>query len=338
MPLLPAAHESWFVRDDGHLDWSFATEASTVALLALALALAVGARLASRLWPGVDIPFLGRLAPYMPFAVRIHLAVSMLGLLSLGHYLSPAMALHKDVAGVLLGAVMAVVAVGMVTGWHSRAAAALLVLAGPIGVLEYGISPVLQRIDLLGLALFVLIVGGGRWSADFELGRHVDPSPATVARGVWALRMAAGTALIVVAFAEKLADPDLARALLDRYPALNVADALGIPVGETSFIRLAGAIEVLFGLLLLSGALPQIIVVAVGVPFNASLWFFGAEELVGHLSVYAAMLVLLVYGSEAVHRPLVAALWPWSRAGLGPPREGPSGAGSRPPDEPALAR
>ena len=35
-----------------------------------------------------------------------------------------------------------------------------------------------------------------------------------------------------------------------------------------------------------------------GVPFNASLWFFGVNELLGHLPVYGAMLVLLVYGSD----------------------------------------
>ena len=59
-----------------------------------------------------------------------------------------------------------------------------------------------------------------------------------------------------------------------------------------------GAIEVLFGLLLICGALPQAIVLIAGIPFNATLWFFGNTELVGHLPVYGAMLVLLVYGSD----------------------------------------
>jgi len=79
--------------------------------------------------------------------VRIHLAVSLVGLLSLGFYLSPAMDLHADAAGLLLGAVMGVVAFGMVTGWRGRAAAALLVLAGPIGMLEFGVSPVIPRVE-----------------------------------------------------------------------------------------------------------------------------------------------------------------------------------------------
>src|SRR5829696_1989519 len=99
-------------------------------------------------WRGADVPFLGRMAPFMPFALRIHLAVSLVGLLSLGVYLSPSMDLEFDVVGVLLGAVMIVTAISMVSGWHARAGAWLLVAAGPIGMLEFGVLPVLQRVDL----------------------------------------------------------------------------------------------------------------------------------------------------------------------------------------------
>ena len=69
-------------------------------------------------------------------------------------------------------------------------------------------------------------------------------------------------------------------------------------MSDLEFVRVAGAIEVLFGLLLICGALPQAIVLIAGIPFNATLWFFGTDELVGHLPVYGAMLVLLVYGSH----------------------------------------
>src|SRR4051812_17455341 len=117
MPALPFAHETWFVTHGGPLDWDFATRGPSLAPLVAAVAVTVAVRLLARAVPGVDVPALGRLAPYMPFAVRIHLAVSLLGLLSLGHYLSPAMPLDHDLAGVLLGGLMAVVAVGMATGY-----------------------------------------------------------------------------------------------------------------------------------------------------------------------------------------------------------------------------
>jgi hypothetical protein len=178
------AHETWFT-DLTPSDWSFAFEAATLALLGLALVVTLLVRLLAQLFPGVDVPFLARLAPWMPFAVRLHLAVSLVGLLSLGYHLSPAMDLAADPAGIALGAVMAAVAISMAAGWHARAGALLLVAAGPLGVLE---------------------------------------------------------------------------------------------------------------------------------------WFFGNTELVGHLPIYGAMLVLLVYGSDPQLRPAASALWPWDRPRLGPAR------------------
>src|SRR5215210_3958723 len=285
MTSLPLAHEMWFPHDAFPMDWSFAGQTLTLVLLAVAVVATVAVRLVARLWPGADVPALARLAPFMPFAVRLHLAVSLVGLLSMGDYLSPDMDLPATPAGVLLGAAM------------------------------FGVSAVLQRIDLLGLAVFVLVAGAGRWSADFEQGRAGDPSPLEAARAIWALKVGAGVALIVVAFVEKLANPQLALSFLAEHPQLNVAQQIGLGIGDLEFIRAAGVIEVLFGLLLISGALPQVCVLVAGIPFNATLWFFGETELVGHLPVYGAMLVLLVYGSEPVLREGVRALWPWPAPG-----------------------
>ena len=307
---LPFAHETWFDHGAYPSDWSFAAEKLTLSLLAVAVIATVFVRLVGRVWPGADVPVLGRLVPFMPFATRLHLAVSLVGLLSLGFYLSPAMDLQADVAGVLLGATMAVVAATMATGWNARYGAALLIAAGPLGMLEFGIWPVLQRVDMLGLALYVLAAGAGRWSADFETGRAGEPTLLDHARAIWALRVAAGVALIVVAFAEKLATPDLAVQFLANHPELNVAQQIGLGMSDLEFARAAGAVEVLFGLLLISGALPQVIILAAGIPFNATLWFFGANELMGHLPIYGAMLAILVYGSDPRLRPAVSALLP----------------------------
>jgi hypothetical protein len=312
--VLVLAHETWFTDGAFPLDWSFAFEGLTLAFLAAAVAVTLLVRLIAARWPGVDVPFLARLAPWMPFAVRIHLAVSLLGLLSMGVYLSPAMDLEPTLGGIALGVTMAVVVIGMATGWHARAAAALLVAAGPLGMIEFGVSPVLQRIDMLGLAVFVLFAGPGRWSADAESGAARPDAPlADLAKAVWSLRVGAGLALIVVAFVEKVANPEMALAFLADHPDFNVAALVGLPLGDLEFVRIAGAIEVLFGLLLISGALPQACVLLAGIPFNVTLYFFGTDELVGHLPVYAAMLVLLVYGSDPRLRPAVSDLWPFGR-------------------------
>ena len=214
----------------------------------------------------------------------------------------------------VLGAVMVITAIGMASGWHAREAAWLLVAAGPIGMLEFGVGPVIQRVDMLGPAAFLILAGPGRWSADFELGRVRDVQPRDLERAVWALKVCVGAALIVVAFAEKLANPQLALDFLHNQPDFNVASGIGLPLGDLEFARLAGGIEVLFGMLLISGALPQAIVVIAGIPFNATLFFYGSTELSGHLPIYGTMLVLLVYGSDPRTRDYVTSLWPWRPA------------------------
>jgi hypothetical protein len=321
----PLAHETWFLERGQDLGWDFVGEGATIALLGAAVLVTVAVRIAATIRDGVDVPWLGRLAPWMPFAIRMHLAVSLVGLLSLGVYLAPSMDLEGDVAGILLGAVMALVAIGMATGYRSREAAWLLVLAGPLGMLEFGVWAVVQRIDLLGLAVFVLLTGPGRWSADLERGAAADRfrpdgrlDPAAldaVAKAILALRVAAGLALIAVALYEKLLQPQLALDFLVEHPDLQVAHQIGFGLSDLQFVRLAAAIEVLFGLLLISGALPQVIVLIAGIPFNATLWFFGVNELLGHLPIYGAMLVILVFGS---HPQLRRACWGWGSARAAP--------------------
>lgn len=319
---LPLAHETWFLGQEANYDVSFLTEGTTLALLGAVLLLTLVVRLVNRYRDGIDVSWLAAMAPYMPFAIRMHLAVSLVGLLSLGVYLSPAMDLETDVAGIALGVVMALVAISMATGFRTREGALLLITAGPLGMLEFGIGPVLQRVDVLGLAAFILILGPGRWSADFEGGAAADRFKLSgaldpidlkvVARAILALRVAAGGALIVVALYEKLINPELALDFLAEHPNLQVAGQLGLPLSDLDFIRLAGSIEVMFGLLLISGALPQAIVLIAGIPFNATLWFFGVNELIGHLPIYGAMLVILVLGS---HPELRASTYGWGGAG-----------------------
>jgi len=304
-------HELWFVDDVPVKNWAFLWEARTLILLAVALALALLVRALARYRPGIDVPWLARLAPWLPFAVRMHLGIALAGLLSGGYYLAPAMELDKSLVGWMLGLVMASSAILLVIGWHTRRGAWLLIVAGPLGMLEFGFEAILHRVDMLGLALFLVLAGPGRWSADHELGRVREPALPELGRAVWALKIAVGSALIAVAVSEKLANPDLARRFTDeRGVDFNVGRQLGLPLADLEFIRIAGAIELLFGLLVISGALPQMVVLIAGVPFNLTLYFFGTNELLGHLPVYGAMLVLLVLGSDPALRGYCSRLLP----------------------------
>ncbi|MEX2457591.1 MAG: hypothetical protein WD770_01240 [Actinomycetota bacterium] len=305
------AHEKWFTNARPDADWSFAADPATLAFLGGAVALAVAWRLAARRIRGPEVPFLaplGRLSPWIPRLLAIHAGVSLLAQSVRGTYLAPGLDLPEGGFGIALAIVEGLLGVWLVSGVEIRWAAALLVLAGPLGMLAYGPVAILERADLLGIALFLAVLppGPDRYGAATGDDRRV----------LWAafyLRVMVGGSLIVLAFSEKLANPDLALGFLDRYPALNLFDAVGVSVADETFVRFAGAVEVLFGLLLISGAMPQAAVVVAGVPFNATLFFFGVSELIGHLPVYGAMLVLLVYGSDPRLAPLVPVLNPWRR-------------------------
>ena len=300
------AHEAWFTELRPGYSWDFVAHPATLIAVLVVLIVAAAWRVVAFRLPRPELPFLaplGRLSPWIPRLLGLHAGVSLLSQAASGSYLAPSLELPDNWFGTLLAFLEAITGIWLIAGYRVRPAAWLLVIAGPLGALGYGVIPILERIDLLGIALFLAILPPD----DRRPGGRVEAVPARLASALLSLRLLVGGALVVLAFTEKLARPDLAIAFLERYPAFNILHTLGFDISNEAFIRLAGAIELLFGLLIISGALPQIAVIVAGIPFNATLFFLGASELIGHLPVYGAMLVLLVYGSD----PRVAHLVPW---------------------------
>lgn len=323
-------HEIWFTEARPPYDWSFALEPASVAVIGSAIAVAIAWRVVAARLPSPELPFLeplGRLAPWVPRLLGIHAGVSLLAQAARGTYLAPALALPDSPVGSALAIAEGILGVWLIAGFHIRPAALLLAASGPLGMPFYGVVPILERVDLLGIAVFLAMVPPGDTP-----GGAVDAGPESLRRPLLSLRLAAGTALVILAFTEKLARPDLALAFLDEYPAFNILRVLGLRVDDVLFVRVAGGVELLFGLLLISGALPQIAVIAAGIPFNATLFFLGTEELIGHLPIYGTMLALLVYGSSR-ELSRTTAWFPGRRVPVSRPASGgrrPGGAASRP--------
>lgn len=297
------AHETWFTDHRPGYSFSFLLEPATLAVVLAALVITLAWRRAARRLPCPELSFLaplGRLAPWLPRLLGIHAGVSLLAQSATGTYLAPALALPDGLAGTSLAFAQGLLGVWLIAGYRLRPAALALVAAGPVGMLGYGVVPILERIDLLGIAAYLALLPPD----DSAPGGRTEAPAEQVARALLYLRAMVGGALIVLSVTEKLARPALALAFLERYPAFNILAAIGLDVPNLTFVRIAGGVELLFGLLIVSGALPQLAVVAAGIPFNATLFFLGASELIGHLPVYGAMLVLLVYGSNRELAPL----------------------------------
>jgi len=164
----------------------------------------------------------------------------------------------------------------------------------------------------LAVAAFLLIVPAGR-----DRNGAVDVSVASLRPALLVLRVGAGVALIVLAFSEKFTNP--AMATLEKCPSLDVFGLVGIDLAPTTFVVIAGAVELLFGLLVISGAFPQSVTLVALVPFNATLILCGQTEMVGHLPVYGVFLALLVYGSDPRTCTTVRCLPSWASAGVRDP-------------------
>jgi uncharacterized membrane protein YphA (DoxX/SURF4 family) len=280
--------------EDYPLDWSALlsplTLAGVVAVVAVAgLWRAVFARL-----PRPEIAALGRLralSPYAPRLLALHLGASLLLLSLSGAVLDPAVHAGAGAVGALLLVPQIVIGALLVLGIAVRAAALGVVAAGPVLVALAGPRSLLVCAVLVGIAGFLALVPPRR--AD---GGRATLDPTALRPALLALRAGAAASLISLAVVEKLANPDMGVAMIEQEPLLNLLAPLG--VSAATFVLIAGLVELLFGLLVLSGAAPQVVALVAAVPFTASLALFGTTELIGHLPVYGALLTFLLLGSD----------------------------------------
>jgi hypothetical protein len=292
----PFLHERWFVEQTPGGDWSF-----FLSPLPLSLALAMVLVTVAWRWAALRLPApeldvlrpLGRLAPWVPRILGIHLGVTLLALAASGAFVTPSLDELDGVTGTLLLLAEAGLGVWLVTGFRVRPAAALTLALGPALALFAGPVSLLECANLAAVAAFLVVLPPGE-DAHGRVGAGAEQLRAAL----FALRVGVGVALVSLAFSEKFTNPAMATHTLAEYPALDVFGLVGIDLAPTTFVAVAGAVELLFGLLVISGALPQVAVLVAMVPFNATLALFGQTELVGHLPVYGVFLALLVYGSS----------------------------------------
>ena len=307
--VLPA-HERWFVESHSAGDWSFFFSPLPLLLTAAVVAVTVAWRLVALRVDRPELPVLsplGRLVPWVPRLLAIHLGVALLALAATGAFITPSNDHLHGIGGHALLLVEAALGVWLVTGYQVRPAAALVLGLGPALAFVAGPTALGECANLAAVAAFLVVVPPGK-----DAYGAARATAEELRRALLLLRLGVGTALIVLAFTEKLTNPVMAVDTLEQYPSLDVFGLVGIHLAPETFVAIAGAVELLFGLLVISGAFPQVAVLVAMVPFNATLLLFGQTEMVGHLPVYGVFLALLVYGSAPETAPLVR--WLPSRA------------------------
>lgn len=119
---------------------------------------------------------------------------------------------------------------------------------------------------------------------------------------LWLIRILLGVSLVTLAFTEKLNNPAMALALLEHHN-FNFMALLGFNYSDSLFVYSAGVVELLLGLVLLTGWVTRLAVATLFSFMLATNGYFLAVgeyqmalvELVGHLPIFACGILLLFY-------------------------------------------
>lgn len=333
------AHVKWFYRGQRPpLDWAAFFQPLPLAFAGGAVLVVIALWFLQRARDGhgflPNLEFFGAtperrmgLYGFAPAILGVHLAVPLFVSGVTGHLFSPDNALPTG-WNYLIGLAQAGIALSLFYGGLTRAAALLLAWLWLLGVALLGLEPMMDNALVLGFAAFFFLAGRGPISVDRLILPRLEPPANLMRHAMSALRVGVGVSLVAAAFSEKLANPMLAQAFLGQY-ALNFTSALGIPLQNNIFVLAAGTVELLVGSCLIFNVFTREIILVAWVPINLTLTIFDWTELVGHLPIYGAMAVLLVW--DGVPRNLE-----WWVRGL---REGPlaiptsEAPGSRRPSE-----
>jgi uncharacterized membrane protein YphA (DoxX/SURF4 family) len=237
---------------------------------------------------------LERSAGYGPFALRLHIGVALIVAAYLGLLFVPSLRVEdKGAVGYAILVMEGIAGVSVLLGLAIRAGAIVLVLLGIVAMQPFDFESVLEQVHILGIAIFLFLIGSGPLSFDRIRGVRAPLRNANVpAAALGALRILMGFGIAYTGLTEKLLNPDLSRSLIERYPQIAIDRYVGVP--DTAFIWLAGTVELVIGLVIVSGQITRPVMALGAVLFTVTLFVFGWLELLGHLPFFGIMFLLFI--------------------------------------------
>jgi uncharacterized membrane protein YphA (DoxX/SURF4 family) len=289
------AHVKWFTDPRLHpTEYGRLLSLPVIAAFLLAIvATGVAYLIQHRVAEPKAIRSLERFAKTGPLALRLALGVALIVAASASWLFVPSLVLDQDPVGVALRAVETACGLLLLSGLFTRYAAIVLAVLGVVAMVPFNIESILEEVHILGIAVFLFIAGPGQFSLDARRQAHrsIEHEKAPAA-AINLLRIAMGFGIAYGALTEKLLNPPLAQALLDQSPFLNVLRPLG--VSDPVFIWLAGATELVIGVVILSGQITRPVMAVGFALFTVTLIVFGLPELIGHLPYYGIMRTVVI--------------------------------------------
>lgn len=302
VPAGASAHIRWFIDDEARYPprWSRLFSLDAALVLVVTLVLLAGLLLTRRMLGTNDFPnphVLRYMEPSATALLAVHTGISLIYFASQVQLFVPTLGLGSGLIAAALVLCQIVVSISLISGLLDRAGALLLAL---VWLLGFAVFPAWKMVDQslyvgISLCLFVL----GRTIPPPSIARELLPLAQYERHSVAALRVLAGVSIAFVGFSEKILAPDAGAEFLATYPRFNVLrELLGWDWWtDERFVIAAGVAEASVGLLLISGVLTRVVILALLAPFNVTVAFLPPIELLGHLPIFGAMYVLLLYGS-----------------------------------------
>ncbi len=199
-----------------------------------------------------------------------------------------------DGLGLTLVFIQALIGIILMSNRFIEYAAALMVIVLLSMITKFGALSVLEYINVLGIALFLLF---NNFSSRKLLERYKPYS-------VDALRILTGLALIVLGLSEKIYGAVYGQEFLQSY-AWNFMPFFGFEsFSDRLFVLSVGAVEIILGIIIMLGVITRITTITIaGFMLTSNLVFIlqgesenALTELVGHLPIIGTALVFIMLG------------------------------------------
>lgn len=296
-PLVVSAHVKWFAQSGMEVRPYSLSDSWVISWIVIVLLVViVGYILEKRLpVPEKVYDFGSKYGDVVHSICTIGIGLSLI-LFSLNSYVfAPNMVSGGDYVGALLF-LQGLSGVMIFLGFYERVGAVILAFCYVLAVGTYGFVEMLDALDILGIAVYILIIGRPKWkliSHDLleSFGRKYHSF------GVPSLRAFTGLNLVILGFSEKILNPSLTQSFLEHYH-WNFMQALGFEwFSNYWFAFSAGVMESLIGLFFILGFVTRLTTLALAGFLVTTLILLGPVELIGHLPHFSIAIVFLVLGS-----------------------------------------
>jgi uncharacterized membrane protein YphA (DoxX/SURF4 family) len=252
-----------------------------------------------------------RLRPYAQLVLRVTFGLGLIIVALSNQFLAPDLVATEGIQGSLLVKTQGVLGVLLVLGLLTRFASLAVIGLFAWAMLTRPFLPfddeavtliqVLNYLDVLGIAVYLAVTGGGAWSLDarFLTKQESAPSANARAKAVGLLRIFLGATLILLGI-QKFLIPELPMGVVQNY-----SDAIYVPIANLTgispegYVFAACVVETTVGILVLAGLFIRPVMVILALLFVTTLFIF-QEEVIPHLPLFGIVFVLLVEGAGSL--------------------------------------